>query len=104
MHNLQTKHHAGCDDVNMAIRMIREQNMFVSITEHFDESILLLRNWVKPYQILLNYVAKNVAHDALISNNLVNDAKTHAMLQEINHSDSLLYDYIKNEVFPAQIN
>src|SRR3989304_3570927 len=58
--NHQTKMIAGVPDVNKAIRIIQDKNIFVGLTERFDESMVLLKALVAD-NLNISYKPVNVA-------------------------------------------
>lgn len=96
----QTKRIAGGSDVNQAIRVIQQKNIFVGVTERFDESMLLLKALVSD-NLNISYERVNVARDNTIAKNLLETEKTRQMLIEANQADLELYNFINQDVFPS---
>ena len=63
--NHQTKMIAGVADVDEAIRIIQAKNIFVGLTEHFDESMVLLKALIVD-NLNISYKRVNVASDNTI--------------------------------------
>ena len=101
--NRQTKMLAGSEDVDEAIRIIEEKNIFVGLSEKFDESMILLQSQLAP-ELNLAYVRKNVASTNNLAKELLADDRMRQMLIDANQSDIELYNYIKTEVYPRQQN
>ena len=101
-HNLQTKHIAGSDDLDLAMRILREECFFVGLIEHFDESLVMLRGKVADPRFDIRYVRENVAPDSSIRERLVNDPASRALMEEANNADLQLYEYVVKELYPAQ--
>jgi hypothetical protein len=99
-HNHQTKWIAGVEDVNEAIRTIREKNIFVGIAEHFDESMVLLKQRLAN-DLNISYRRVNVAPDNTIKDHLLSTDSTRQMLVEAQQADLELYGFVKQELFPT---
>lgn len=98
--NPQTKMIAGVPDVNEAIRIIQAKNIFVGLTERFDESMLLLKALIAD-NLNISYRRVNVANDNTLAKNLLSTERTYQILVEANQADLELYDYVKQESYPA---
>ena len=98
--NAQTRLIAGSDDVNKALHIIQEKQIFVALTERFDESMLLLKELVEP-RLNISYQPVNKAASNTIAQDLLANSTTHAMLVEANRLDQQLYDHAKREIFPT---
>ncbi|HJW91852.1 MAG TPA: sulfotransferase family 2 domain-containing protein [Anaerolineales bacterium] len=99
--NAQTKLIAGVPDINEVIRIIQKKNIFVGLTERFDESLLMLKALVVT-DLNIAYKRVNVANNNSIAKNLQANSKTREMLVEANQVDLELYEYVRKELFPAQ--
>lgn len=98
--NSQTRLIAGEPDLNKAKRILREKNIFVGLTERFDESMLLLKELVEP-RLNISYHPVNKAVKNTLAQQLLADEKTHRLLVEANEVDQQLYDYARRELYPA---
>ena len=98
--NHQTKMIAGVADVNEAIRIIQEKNIFVGLTERFDESMLLLKTRIAE-NLNIAYRRVNVANNNTLAKDLVSNDRTRQMLVEANQADLELYDHVKQETYPT---
>ena len=98
--NRQTKMLAGVDDVDEAIRKIKEKNIFVGLTDRFDESMVLLKALVAN-DLDISYKRVNVARSHSLAKDLLSNDRTRQMLIEANQSDLALYDYVQNELYPT---
>lgn len=98
--NHQTKWIAGVADVAEAIRIIREKNIFVGLTERFDESMVLLKTLIAN-DLNISYKRVNVARDNTIKDRLLQTESTRQMLLEAQQADLELYNYVKNELYPT---
>ncbi len=98
--NHQTKWIAGVDDVNEAIRIIKEKNMFVGLTERYDESMLMLKALLAN-DLNISYKRVNVARDNTIKDRLLNTESTRQLLIEAQQADLELYNYVREEIYPS---
>lgn len=98
--NFQTKMIAGVDDVNKAIQIIHDKNIFVGQTERFDESMMLVKARLAN-DLNISYRRVNVARDNSIAENLLINKKTRQLLEEAQQVDIELYNYVKQELYPV---
>lgn len=99
-HNHQTKWMAGVEDAAEAIRIIKEKNIFVGLTERFDESMVLLKSLVAN-ELNISYKRVNVAPKNEIKDRLLSTDSTRQMLVESQLADLELYNYVEQELFPT---
>ena len=100
--NAMTKHLAGCDAegfkkdctiemFDMAINNLKKHFICIGLTEHFDESLLILKeklNWRNPY-----YKRQNVTKIKQEVKDI--DKGTIAYIKELNKFDIMIYDFGK---------
>ncbi len=98
--NSQTKLIAGVPDANKAIEMIQKKNIFVGLTERFDESMLLLKALVAN-DLNISYKPVNVARDNNIAERLLSTESTRQLLIEANQADLELHNFVKKELYPS---
>ncbi|MFB3737378.1 MAG: hypothetical protein ACE14W_00255 [Candidatus Velamenicoccus archaeovorus] len=96
----QIRRIAGVEDVSEAVRVIERNNIFVGLTERFDESLLLLKALVAD-DLDLSYEPVNVAGDRRIADELLTNEETRQLLVDSQKVDLELYDYVEHELFPA---
>lgn len=96
----QTKMFAGVADVKKAIQIIKDRNIFIGLTERFDESMMLLKALLAK-NLNISYKPVNVARKNLIAENLLSNEKTRQMLMDANRADLELYDFVKKELYPG---
>lgn len=96
--NFQTKKIAGCADVELAKRILREQFLAVGITEEFDTFVDLLQRRFAPAAFDGQYEPKNVTprnqYDKIyqqFKNQIVAN----------NQADIELFEYVRSELIPA---
>lgn len=98
--NLQTKRIAGVDDASEAIRIIREKDIFIGLTERFDEAVVLLK-FMKANDLNISYKPVNVARDNTLAQNLLSRESTRQMIIEANQADLELYKFVKEDLYPS---
>jgi hypothetical protein len=98
--NHQTKMIAGETDVSEAIRIIKKKNIFVGMTERFDESMVMLKALVAN-ELNISYRPVNVAPKNSIKKSLLSNERTRQMLIEAQQADLELYNYVKHELYPT---
>lgn len=97
----QTQRIGGTTDPDDAIAVIGRKEMFVGLTERFDESIVLLRALRAP-GLDIAYAPVNVAKSSDVAKRLLADPGTHRMLVDANRADLALYEHVTREIYPAQ--
>jgi Galactose-3-O-sulfotransferase len=98
--NAQTKRIAGTANAGDAISMIDRREMFVGLTELFDESLVLLKA-VRAPDLDIRYARVNVAKSSTVAKELLSNAATREMIVEANRADLELYDYVRRDLYPA---
>jgi len=96
----QTQRVGGTTSAADAIATIEKREMFVGLTERFDESMVLLRGLRAP-DLDIRYERANVAKSSRIAKDLLSDPVTRQMIVEANRADLELYDYVLRELYPA---
>jgi hypothetical protein len=100
LRDAQTTRIAGTASAEDALRVIAAKEMFVGLTERFDESLLLL-NALRAGDLDLGYARVNVARNNSIAEELLSNRRTRDALVDANRADLELYDYVVNELYPA---
>lgn len=96
--DLSVKTIAGSGDIKKAKQRIREAYIFTGITEHFDDSVKLMKLLLgKPLNI--GYRKLITARNNDIKNQLLDDDASMKLLKYHNTRDAELYDYALNEIF-----
>jgi len=98
--NQATKWIAGVDDVAEAIRIIQDKNIFVCLTERFDESMVLLKALIAN-DLNISFKRVNVARNNTIAKSLLSSESTRQMLIEAQQMDLELYQYVQQELYPT---
>ena len=97
--NFQTKKITGNEDVEAAKTILSGQFLLVGIVEAFDEYLLMLRRKLQPMNFKPDYRRVNAARDKQFGMDLVK--QHHDRILEKNQADLALYDYVINEIMPA---
>jgi len=98
--NAQAKRIAGTPSANDAIRMIDRKEMFVGLSECFDESLVLLKALRAP-DLNIGYTSVNVAKGNNLARDLLANQRTRQAIVEANHADIELYGHVREELYPA---
>jgi hypothetical protein len=99
--NAQTQRIGGTTDPRDAIQVIHRKEMFVGLTERFDESVVLLQALRAP-DLDIGYAPENVAKRSDVAKRLLADPGTRRMIVDANEADLELYEHVVGEVYPAQ--
>ena len=99
--NSQTQLIGGTTDPAHATSVIDRKEMFVGLTERFDESIVMLRELRAP-DLQIGYRPVNVAKSSGVAKRLLSDPRTRQLIVDANQADLELYDHVNREVYPAQ--
>jgi hypothetical protein len=112
MHNWQTRMLAGEPNLQRAIDLIGTRVKFVGLAERFDESLLMLGQWLALPGFSPEYQSRNTfgnqrtpraAAQAGVDISYLKSPEVISIIQESNTTDQALYDWIQREVFPAQV-
>jgi hypothetical protein len=98
--NSQTKLIAGAADADSAIRIIKDKNIFIGLTERFDESMLLLKG-LRANNLNISYRRVNVASDNTIAQKILSEERTRQLLIDANRVDQQVYDFVMQELYPS---
>lgn len=98
--NAQTQRIAGTANACDAISIIEKREMFVGLTELFDESLVLLKA-VRAPDLDIRYARVNVAKSSRVAQELLSNAATREMIVDANRADLELYEYVQRELHPA---
>lgn len=100
--NVQTRWICGQEDSAKAIDVLKNTIGCVGLTEKFDESLILLKQYLNEPKFDINYQSHNVSqvkaplayHD---------DPYIKDLIQDANQTDLEVYQYALEEIFPKQI-
>lgn len=99
--NAQTKQIGGTGSVDDALRAIDEKEILIGLTEQFDESLLLLRG-LRAGDLDIAYKPVNVAQRNTLATEVLASPGMRSAIVEANTSDIALYEYVTQELYPAQ--
>ncbi len=100
--NMQTKRLCSCADAQKAIEIIIDKNIFIGLTERFDESLLLLKT-LRASDMYLGYHARNEASTNIIVKELLSDKRTYNLIEDAVKEDIKLYGWVKHDLYPQYI-
>ena len=100
LRDAQTKRIAGTANALDAIELIRRKNIFVGLTERFDESLVLLKA-LRAHDLDISYERVNVARRTSLADELLSDPRSRDALVDANRADLELYRHARDELFPA---
>jgi len=87
-------------DANEAIRQIKQKNVFVGLTERFDESLVLFKALFAK-ELNIAYIRTNTARDNSIAQKLLANPQTCAQIREMYRADLELYEFVAHELYPS---
>jgi hypothetical protein len=110
--NWQTKMIAGEPNAQKAIDLMSTRFGFVGCTERFDESLLLLRQWLREPAFQAEYRSLNCIsnktrpRDAARKNSdmsYLDLPEVRARIQAANAEDQQVYDFVASKIYPRQV-
>jgi hypothetical protein len=110
--NWQTKVIAGVPDANKAIEIIRSRIGFVGLTERFDESLVLLGQWLAEPGFSGEYRRVNQLKEKRRPRDIERERTDTSYLKteyakrriaEANIEDQKVYDFVMSTVYPSQM-
>lgn len=102
--NVQCVKIAGEENAEKAIDIIKKQYGFVGLQQSYDESLLLLKKWMNDPDFDPRHKSHNVAPKDKKAASIFDGPAIKKLLEEANAEDMKLYNYVVNEVYPAQKN
>jgi len=100
--DFQVRKIAGGPDLEKAKDTLREKFLFVGLTERFAESMVVFQH-LCPYKINLQYTRLHVAKDITAKKEVLENPVTRRLLEESNALDLELYEYVRDIIYPAQL-
>jgi hypothetical protein len=94
--NLMVRRIAGSDNVEQAINIIDNHFSFVGLLEHFDESLLLLKNCFPDFNFNVHYEKKNSGRSSEEADEL---GQYKQLIAEKNELDLILYEHVANVTY-----
>lgn len=93
----------GAPCAETALSVIEDKNILVGIFERFDESLLLVKALLLN-DLHIDYKHHNIAPNRAVSNELLDNDRTLSLLEDANKQDQILYDKVKNDLFPGYVS
>jgi hypothetical protein len=112
VHNWETKMIAGEADAQKAIELLSTRVGFVGLTERFDESVLMLGQWLqepgfRPEYRRINQLSdKRPPHEITrlhVATHYLDSDPARARIQEAISEDQKVYDFVTATIFPRQL-
>lgn len=100
LRNAQTKQIGGTARADDAIRIIERKDMFVGLTERFDESLVLLKA-LRAGDLNIGYTAVNVARSNTVAGDLLSNPSVREAIVEANQEDLALYEHVETNLYPT---
>lgn len=99
--NIITRMLCGEEDGAAAIDRLHQHNVFIGLTERFDESFCMLADWLGDPALLLNYETRNKA-PRRCPLPIAEDADLYAIVQDAIAEDQRVYQHVINHIYPKQ--
>jgi hypothetical protein len=112
VHNWQTKMIAGEPNAEKAIELLKLRFGFLGLTERFDESLVLLRQWLDEPVFRGEYRRVNQLSDKCRPRDVdrkrrnmsyLETEETRARIRAANAEDQKVYDFVISNVYPRQV-
>jgi hypothetical protein len=112
VHNWQTKMIAGEPHAQKAIDLIGARFGFVGLMERFDESLVLLGQWLAEPSFRAGYRRVNRLSDKRRPRDIAREQddmsyfhseQTRARIRAVNLEDQKVYDFVASTVYPGQV-
>lgn len=98
-HNHQVKMFSPEGTADDAIRRISENNVFVGLTEKFDESLVILKKLVVP-NLNISYRRTNTASDNSRAKKVLADPRMTEQLKTMYQEELPLYEFVSQQWYP----
>jgi hypothetical protein len=96
--NLMVRSIAGSEDLQRAKEILKDQFLFVGLTEYFEESLTMLNSFLeKP--LALSYRTSVKSRSDQVRDQIKKDEKSMELARKCNKLDQLLYDYTLSHIF-----
>jgi len=89
-------------DAGEAIRLLEKKNVFVGLTERFDESLLLFRRLFVP-GLRISYLRRNTAADRSVALEILGNPRRVEQMKEMYAEEFPLYRHVVNEIYPRYV-
>ena len=101
--NFQTQILSNSQSADRAIEVLERQIQFVGFVERFNESLVLFEKWCAEPDLNIHYRSINIAPDNRIKNEILNDPKAVAMIEECHQADRVVYRYAREVIYARQV-
>jgi len=98
-HNHQVKMFSPEGTADDAIRRIQEKNVFVGLTEKFDESLVILKKLVAP-GLNISYRRTNTAANNSRAKDVLSSIQMKSQLQQMYREEFPLYEFVSQQWYP----
>jgi hypothetical protein len=98
--NHQVKMFSKSVDANDAIQQIKKKNVFVGLTERFDESFVMFKA-LFANDLNIAYIRINTAKDNSIAHELLANSQTREQIRDMYRADLELYEFVAHELYPS---
>lgn len=98
-HNHQLKMFSPRADAHEAVTAIEKNEVFVGLTEHFDESLLVFKRLFAP-DLNITYRRTNTARDNRLAQQLLQDPDSRLQLEEMYGDEVPFYEWVAREYYP----
>jgi len=97
--NHQLKMFSRQGDAEDARRAIERHEVFVGLTERFDESLLVFQRLLRP-DLNIAYVRTTTARDNALARQLLETPRSRAQLEQMYGAERPLYEWVANDLYP----
>jgi hypothetical protein len=97
-HNHQLKMISPDVDVDQAVELLESKNVFVGLTEHFDESLVMMKKLFSP-ELDIAYRRGNTARDNSLARSLLEDEEKREQIRAMYAKEFPLYAYARDTIF-----
>jgi hypothetical protein len=101
--NYTTRVLTKTDNAQQAIEILEKKIGFVGFVERFNESLVLMERWCDDPEFNIRYQSVNIAPDNRIKNEILNDARSVAMILECHQADQVVVRYAREVIYPRQV-
>ena len=98
--NYQTRRIAGVADFQVAVDIIASRDIFVGLTDRFDESIVMFKKLRAP-ELNISHRPVNVAADNTLTESLLSNDRTRSMIEAANEIDLRLIQFLREKWYPS---
>lgn len=101
--NVMCQKLCGEQNAQKAIKVLKERVGFIGMQEKFEESLVLLQHWVKPYALDIRYKAQNVAKHSKLKTELYENPVHKRLMEEANLEDQKVFNWVRETYWPEQL-